>query len=95
MFVTHTESLHFHKDMVIEIQEILKKVFPVVDLFSAPIATYPGNWWAFAIASKGISPRDLRHEYKISTKYYSDEIHQQAFMPKGMYEKLMNKELEW
>jgi spermidine synthase len=95
MFVTHTESLHFHKDMVIEIQEILKKVFPVVDLFSAPIATYPGNWWAFAIASKGISPRDLRHEYKIRTKYYSDEIHQQAFMPKGMYQKLMNKELEW
>jgi spermidine synthase len=95
MFVTHTESLHFHKDMVIEIQEVLKKVFPLVDLYTAPIATYPGNWWAFAVASKGPSPREIRHPFNINTKYYSDEIHQQSFMPKGMYEKLMQRKLEW
>jgi spermidine synthase len=95
MFVTHTESLHFHKDMVIEIQEVLKKVFPLVDLYTAPIATYPGNWWAFAVASKGPSPREIRHAFDINTKYYSDEIHQQSFMPKGMYEKLMQRKLEW
>lgn len=95
MFVTHTESLHFHKDMVIEIQEVLKRVFPVVDLYTAPIATYPGNWWAFAVASKKLSPRELRHKHSIKTKYYSDEIHQQAFLPKGMYKKLMQKKLIW
>jgi spermidine synthase len=95
MFVTHTESLHFHKDMVIEIQEVLKRVFPVVDLYTAPIATYPGNWWAFAVASKGLSPRERRCNPKIKTKYYSDEIHKQSFMPKGMYEKLMQRKLEW
>lgn len=95
MFVTHSESLHFHKDMVIEIQEILKKVFPLVDLYTAPIATYPGNWWAFAVASMGLSPREVRHPYEILTKYYSDEIHRQSFMPKGMYEKLMQRRLEW
>ncbi len=95
MFVTHTESLHFHKDMVIEIQEVLKKVFPLVDLYTTPIATYPGNWWAFAVASKGPSPREARHAFDINTKYYSDEIHQQSFMPKGMYEKLMQRKLEW
>jgi len=95
MFVTHTESLHFHKDMVIEIQEVLKRVFPVVDLYTAPIATYPGNWWAFAVASKKLSPRELRHKPSIKTKYYSDEIHQQAFLPKGMYKKLMQRKLIW
>ena len=95
LFVTHTESLHFHKDIVIEIQEALKEVFPVVDLYTAPIATYPGNWWAFAVAAKGPSPREVRHPYKVKTKYYSDEIHRQAFMPKGMYEKLMQRKLEW
>lgn len=95
MFVTHSESLHFHKDMVIEIQEILKKVFPLVDLYTAPIATYPGNWWAFAVASMGLSPREVRHPYEILTKYYSDEIHRQSFMPNGMYEKLMQRRLEW
>ena len=95
MFVTHTESLHFHKDMVIEIQEVLKKIFPVVDLYTAPIATYPGNWWAFAVATKGLSPREVRSKAVISAKYYSDEIHQQAFMPKGLYDKLMKRKLEW
>jgi len=95
MFVTHTESLHFHKDMVIEIQELLKTVFPVVDLYTAPIATYPGNWWAFAIASKGLSPRETRCNLEVTTKYYDEEIHRLAFMPKGLYEKLMQRKLEW
>lgn len=95
MFVTHTESLHFHKDIVIELQEALKKVFPVVDLYTAPLATYPGNWWAFAVASKGPSPREVRRAFDIKTKYYSDEIHLQSFVPKGFYEKLMQRKLEW
>lgn len=95
MFVTHTESLHFHKDMVIEIQEALKNVFPMVDLYTAAIATYPGNWWAFAVASKGGSPREIRNKGKIKAKYYSREIHQQSFMPRGLYERLMKRELEW
>ena len=95
LFVTHTESLHFHKDMVIEIQEVLKKVFPVVDLYTTPIATYPGNWWAFAVATNGISPREVRRPFEIDTKYYSDEIHRHSFMPKGLYEKLMQRKLEW
>jgi spermidine synthase len=95
MFVTHTESLHYHKDMVIEIQEALKRVFPVVDLYTAPIATYPGNWWAFAVAGKKLSPREVRHTGRIKTKYYTEEIHAQAFMPKGFYEKLMKRKLEW
>lgn len=95
MFVTHTESLLFHKDMVIEIQEVLKKIFPVVDLYTATIATYPGNWWAFAIASNGLSPREIRNKVEMPVKYYSDEIHRQSFMPKGLYEKLMNRELQW
>lgn len=95
MFVTHTESLHFHKDMVIEIQEALKKIFPTVDLYTTPIATYPGNWWAFAVASKGLSPREVRNKARIKTKYYSSEIHQQSFVPKGFYDRLMKRELEW
>jgi len=94
-YVTLSESLHFHKDIVIEVQETMKGVFPMVDLYAAPIATYAGNWWTFSVASKGLSPRELRRKFNIKTKYYSDEIHQQAFLPKGMYERLMKKKLEW
>jgi spermidine synthase len=95
MFVTHTESLHFHKDMVLEIQEILKKVFPVCDLYTSTIATYPGNWWAYAVGSKSLSPREVRNKGKLKTKYYCEEVHRQSFMPKSLYDKLMKRKLQW
>jgi len=94
-YVTLSESLHFHKDIVIEVQETMKSVFPMVDLYTAPIATYAGNWWTFSVASKGPSPREMISKFEIKTKYYSEEIHQQAFLPKNMYERLMQKKLEW
>lgn len=95
MFVTHSESLHFHKDMVIEIQETLKRVFPIVDLYTTPIATYPGNWWTFACASKKHSPREVRRSHKIETKFYDNEVHLQSFFTNNLYKKLLNKELTW
>jgi spermidine synthase len=95
MFVSLSESLHFHKDMVIEVQEALKLIFPIVDLYTAPLSTYAGNWWTFSAASKKLDLRVMRRKYAIETKYYSDEIHTQAFMPPKMYEKLMHKGLQW
>lgn len=95
MFVTHSESLLLHKDIVIEVQEMLKKVFPIVDLYTAPIATYPGNWWTFSVAAKKLNPRQMKRKFKINTKYYNDEIHQYAFLPKSLYEKLMQRKLAW
>ena len=95
MFVTLSESLHFHKDIVIEIQEAMRLIFPTVDLYTAALATYAGNWWTFSAASKRHDLRSIRRPYTIDTKYYSDEIHQQAFMPPIMYEKLMQRKLQW
>jgi spermidine synthase len=94
-FVTHSESLHFHQDMVIEIQKTLKKDFPVVDLYTAPIATYPGNWWTFSIGSKQLNPREIRRPFEIETRYYDNEIHVQSFLTKNLYMKLLNKRLAW
>ncbi len=95
LFVTHSESLLLHKEMVVEVQETLKGVFPRVDAYTAPIATYPGNWWAFCVASKKLDPRLVRRKSGIRTKYYSEEIHRHAFLPKGFYRKLMQRKLEW
>lgn len=95
MFVTLSESLHFHKDIVIDVQEAMKLIFPIVDLYTAPIATYAGNWWTFSAASKKHDMRKMRRDFKIDTKYYSDEIHNQAFLPPKMYEKLMQRKLQW
>jgi len=81
--------------MVVEVQQILKNTFPVVDLYTAPIATYPGNWWAFAVGSKSPDPRALRRPFEIETRYYDEEIHRQAFLTPKLYGKLMGKSLSW
>lgn len=95
MFVSLSESLHFHKDIVIEVQEEMKLIFPSVDLYTAPLATYPGNWWTFSAASKKHDLRQMRREFGIDARYYNEEIHQQAFMPRKTYEKLMQRKLRW
>jgi len=95
MFVTLSESLHFHKDIVVDVQEAMKLIFPIVDLYTAPLATYAGNWWTFSAASKKHDLRKMRRPYTIDTKYYSDEIHGQAFLPPKMYEKLLQRKLQW
>jgi spermidine synthase len=95
LFATHSESLHFHLDIVVEVQQILKKAFPIVDLYSAPIATYPGNWWAFSIGSKMLDPQVLRRPFEIDTRYYDDEVHTRAFLTPKLYGKLMGRRLAW
>ncbi len=95
MFVTLSESLHFHKDIVIEVQETMKSVFPIVDLYTAPIATYSGNWWTFSVGSKKLDPRVIRRSDKIDTKYYSGDINKCSFLPMEMYARLMDRKLAW
>lgn len=95
MFVTHSESLIYHRDTVVKVQQILKDAFPVVDLYTAPIATYPGNWWSFAVGSVSLDPRQARRPFEIETKYYDDEIHQSSFFTRKMYKKLLEDKLNW
>jgi spermidine synthase len=95
MLVTLSESLHFHKNIVVEVQETLKSVFPAVDLYTAPIATYGGNWWTFSVGSMKLDPREIRRTDAIETKYYCPDIHKNSFLPKEMYTKLMAGKLGW
>ncbi|MDP2166933.1 MAG: polyamine aminopropyltransferase [Thermodesulfovibrionales bacterium] len=95
MFVTHSESILFHRDTVVKVQKILKDAFPVVDLYASPLATYPGYWWSYAVGSMKLSPREVRRPHKIKTKFYDNEIHGQSFITKKFYEKLMAGKLDW
>ncbi len=95
MFVTLSESLHFHRDIVVEVQKTLQAVFPVVDLYTAPLATYAGNWWTFSVGSMGLNPREIRRKGRIRTKYYSNDIHSACFLPEDMYGKLLTGRLGW
>ncbi|MCS7164648.1 MAG: polyamine aminopropyltransferase [Thermodesulfovibrio sp.] len=95
IFVTLSESLIFHKELVYEVQSSMKLIFPIVDLYTASIATYAGNWWSFSVGSKSLDPREMRKPLKIETKLYTPELHKVCFLPRDIYKKLLNKELLW
>lgn len=95
MFVTHSESILFHRDTVRQVQEILKGAFPAVDLYASALATYPGYWWSYAVGSMKLSPREVRRPFEIETKFYDDEIHVQSFLTKKFYDKLISGKLDW
>ncbi len=90
IFVAQTESLHFHRKFVADVQGRLAKIFNLVDLYTVPIATYAGNWWTFSIASKVYNPREVLRKCQVSTRYYSEDVHYQAFLPRSLYQKLMS-----
>ena len=95
MFVTHSESIIFHRDTVVKVQNILSKAFPVTDLYTAAIATYPGYWWSFSVGSVSLDPREVRQPFSIETKLYDDEMHKNAFLPRKFYKKLLEGKLGW
>jgi len=88
LFVIQSESIHFHLDIVREIQSKLAKCFATRDLYTAPIATYAGNWWTFSIASKALISRypckDVINEYQ----YYAKDIHITSYLPLSLFRKL-------
>lgn len=93
MFVAQTESLHFHRVFVRQVQHRLAQVFNLVDLYIVPLATYAGNWWTFSIASKVHHPREVLRKCRVSTRYYTEEVHRHAFLPPSLYQKLMNDKI--
>ncbi len=90
MFVAQTESLHFHLDFVREVQQKLVRLFKIADLYTAPLATYGGNWWTFSIASKVHDPREVRRLCEVDTKYYAEDVHRQAFLPQSLMRRLID-----
>lgn len=88
MVAVQTESLHFHRRFVMDVQKRLDGIFEIVRLYTVPLATYAGNWWTFSIASRKYEPSKPHREYTIDTKYYDDQVHENAFLTDRLYKKL-------
>jgi len=93
LYVTHTESLHFHLPLLKQVHGNMARAFPLIRIYSAPIATYAGNWWAFLVATKGADPsKPVRHD-EFETVYYGKEIHEKAFLPDKLSRRLVAGEM--
>jgi spermidine synthase len=95
IFVTQTESLHFHRKFVIDTQIKLRGLFKIVGLYSVPVATYAGNWWTFSIASKEYQVKKPNKNQEVLTRYYDEQVHENAFLTDNLYHKLLNNNLDW
>jgi spermidine synthase len=95
MMVIQTESLHFHRQFVMNVQKSLGSLFGIVGLYTVPLATYAGNWWTFSIASRKYEPSRPYREHTIYTKYYDDQVHGNAFVPEKLYKRLSTSADNW
>lgn len=95
IFVTQTESLHFHRQFVVDTQIKLRELFEIIGLYNVPLATYAGNWWTFSIASKKYPVKKPNRNQEVITKYYDEQVHESAFLTDNLYEKLLNNTLDW
>lgn len=65
------------------INTLLKKVFPVVAPYFAPVPTYPGAYWSWTFCSEAVKPENnnipTAKELEKTTKYYNLDIHKAVF----------------
>jgi spermidine synthase len=90
ILVAQTESVHFHPETVRQCHAALSNRFPRVELLWGSMATYPGGFWTFALASKGLDPTVARRQPPLETKLYSPEDHAWFFVPPGVRAKILS-----
>jgi spermidine synthase len=76
-------DIHFDTPIVQRVLRNLSQVFPVVNLYLAPVPSYTLLPYAFAFCSKTVLPEAClgisRYHNKLPTRYYNPEIHKAAF----------------
>jgi len=82
---TQTESPFFDRNIIQDLYPKLRRVFPVVCMYFAPVPFYPGTYWSFAFCSKGVHPLEgLQLPQgvieRVATRYYNEEVHRGAFI---------------
>ena len=85
VLVAQTESPFHNRQLVYSSYQYIKELFPVADLYLAPVPSYPGGLWSFALGSLKKDPRQCQYA-ETSTKdalkdcrYYSSQMHGSAF----------------
>jgi spermidine synthase len=67
----------------------LSNRFTHAGLLWGAIATYPGAFWTFAIASKQLDPREVRRRPNIETRLYDVDAHDWFFIPEPVRHRLL------
>lgn len=82
MFVAQTDNPWFKADLIRQVHQDVREIFPIVRVYGANIPTYPSGLWTFTMGSKTYDPLevDVTRIPDIDTKYYTPRLHQAAFV---------------
>ena len=89
ILVAQTESVHFHPNTVRQCFDTLSARFPRTELLWGAMATYPGSFWTFAMATKGLDPTVARRQPVLDTQLYTPEAHNWFFIPPPVRAKIL------
>jgi spermidine synthase len=95
IMMAQTENPFYDEYGIKGFYDNLRSVYPVVKSFTGPMLIYPGVFWTFAFASKGLVPTKL-NESKIpfmknlekSLKWYNTDWHQGAFKLSNIHQRV-------
>jgi spermidine synthase len=82
--VSQGESPFYNVDTQISMVKILNSLFNVVRYYDFTNLTYPGGFWSFSYASKGLHPVKDFDPQRVKAsglkfKYYNEQLHTAAF----------------
>lgn len=66
------------------VSTLLKKVFPIVKTYIAPVPTYPGSFWSWTFCSQSVNPLEIADNSRAESiekqaKLYNREFHKSVF----------------
>jgi spermidine synthase len=94
VFAAQTESPFLNREFIKAVYASISSIFPIAGLYLASIPTYPSGLWSFAIGSKiyDVTRPHCRHTVDgIATKYYTQNLHEAAFVLPRFVEELTIK----
>ena len=95
IMMAQTENPFYDEFGIKSFYDNLRGVYPVVKSFTGPMLIYPGVFWTFAYASKGLIPTTLNEkkipmmrELEKSLKWYNMDWHKGAFSISNIHKKV-------
>jgi len=95
--VTQSESMFLYTDLIEELYQQNRKLFPIAHYYYALVPTYPSGTIGFSFVSKKYDIDKIDKERIAQLKnlqYYNEQLHQAAFqLPEFLKKKLLTKSL--
>ncbi len=95
IMMAQTENPFYDEYGIKSFYDNLRSVYPVVKSFTGPMLIYPGVFWTFAYASKGLIPTILNeskipfmNELEAKLKWYNQDWHRSAFNLSNIHKKV-------